>query len=188
MAYSVVQRTQEIGIRMALGAQRSDVLGLVVRQGMTPGAIGVVAGLAGAFSLTRVMASLLFNVRPDDPTTYLAISFLLNRRRISRLLFARASCRETRPDDCPLPDVTKADKGESSQLARSVAGLGKRFATVWRSNTPQDSFGFCRASLLSPGALARRPGRWPGPARALSNLRVAFGDEISSQLQDLRPA
>jgi putative ABC transport system permease protein len=77
MAYSVAQRTQEIGIRMALGAQRSDVLGLVVRQGMTLAAIGVVAGLAGAFSLTRVMASLLFNVRPDDPTTYLAISFLL---------------------------------------------------------------------------------------------------------------
>lgn len=77
MAYSVAQRTQEIGIRMALGAQRSDVLRLVVRQGMTLAAIGVVAGLAGAFSLTRIMASLLFNVRPDDPTTYLAISFLL---------------------------------------------------------------------------------------------------------------
>jgi putative ABC transport system permease protein len=77
MAYTVTQRTQEIGIRMALGAQRSDVLALVVRQGMTLAAIGVVAGLAGAFSLTRVMASLLFNVRPDDPATYLAISFLL---------------------------------------------------------------------------------------------------------------
>ena len=58
-------------------AQRSDVLGLVVRQGMTLAAIGVVAGLAGAFGLTRVMAGLLFHVRPDDPTTYLAISFLL---------------------------------------------------------------------------------------------------------------
>src|SRR3954468_5056041 len=77
MAYSVTQRTQEIGIRMALGAQRSDVLGLVVRQGMTLAAIGVVVGLAGAFSLTRVMAGLLFHVRPDDPTTHLAISFLL---------------------------------------------------------------------------------------------------------------
>src|SRR4051794_35499929 len=77
MAYTVTQRTQEIGIRMALGAQRSDVLGLVVRQGMTLAAIGVVVGLAGAFSLTRVMAGLLFHVRPDDPTTHLAISFLL---------------------------------------------------------------------------------------------------------------
>jgi putative ABC transport system permease protein len=62
---------------MALGAQKSDVLGLVVRQGMTLAAIGVVAGLAGAFGLTRVMTSLLFNVRPDDPAIYLAISLLL---------------------------------------------------------------------------------------------------------------
>ena len=77
MAYSVAQRTHEIGIRLALGAQRKDVLGLVVRQGMTLAAIGVVAGLAGAFILTRVMAGLLFHVRSDDPTTYLAISFLL---------------------------------------------------------------------------------------------------------------
>src|SRR5204863_3345485 len=77
MAYTVTQRTQEIGIRMALGAQRSDVLGLAVRQGMSLAAIGVVAGLADAYSLTRVMTSLLFNVRPDDPATYLAISFLL---------------------------------------------------------------------------------------------------------------
>ncbi len=77
MAYSVTQRTQEIGIRMALGAQRRDVLGLVVRQGMTLAAIGGAAGLVGAFALTRVMASLLFSVRPDDPATYLAISLLL---------------------------------------------------------------------------------------------------------------
>src|SRR5207237_10036836 len=77
MAYSVTQRTQEIGIRMALGAQRRDVLRLVVRQGMILAAIGVVAGLIGAFGLTRVMASLLFNVRPDDPATFLAISLLL---------------------------------------------------------------------------------------------------------------
>src|SRR6476660_7184924 len=77
MAYTVTQRTQEIGIRMALGAQRSDVLRLVVRQGMRLAAIGVVAGLVGAFGLTRVMTGLLFHVRPDDPMTYLAISFLL---------------------------------------------------------------------------------------------------------------
>jgi putative ABC transport system permease protein len=77
MAYSVTQRTQEIGIRMALGAQKSDVLRLVVRQGMILAVIGVVAGLIGAFGLTRVMGSLLFSVRPDDPLTFLAISLLL---------------------------------------------------------------------------------------------------------------
>ena len=77
VAYSVTQRRQEIGIRMALGAQKSDVLGLVVRQGMTLVVIGIGVGMAGAWGLTRLIANLLFGVNAADPVTFGAISLLL---------------------------------------------------------------------------------------------------------------
>jgi putative ABC transport system permease protein len=77
MAYSVTQRTQEIGIRMALGAQKSDILRLVVRQGMTLAMIGVLVGVACAFALTRIISGLLFGVGANDPATFVAISLLL---------------------------------------------------------------------------------------------------------------
>jgi putative ABC transport system permease protein len=77
MSYSVAQRTREIGIRMALGAQRSDVLKMTVVQGLPFVCAGVVIGLAAAFVLTRVMSSLLFGVSPTDPLTFIAISLML---------------------------------------------------------------------------------------------------------------
>jgi predicted permease len=77
IAYSVMQRTHEIGIRMALGAGRGDILKLVLGQGMTLALIGIVIGLAAAFALTRVMTSLLFNVSATDPMTFIGVSLLL---------------------------------------------------------------------------------------------------------------
>jgi len=77
MAYAVAQRTQEIGVRMALGAQRLHVLRLVFGQGFVLLAVGTAIGLGGAFALTRLMHSLLFEITPTDPLTYSAVVVLL---------------------------------------------------------------------------------------------------------------
>jgi predicted permease len=77
MAYAVGQRNNEIGLRMALGASRSDVLGLVLRQGLAYVALGLALGLGGAFTATRLLASLLFEVKPADPATYAGVAALL---------------------------------------------------------------------------------------------------------------
>ena len=71
ISYAVAQRTREIGIRMALGAERADVLKLVVKQCMTLAFAGTAVGLVGALTLTRLMSSLLYGVRPTDPPTFL---------------------------------------------------------------------------------------------------------------------
>ncbi len=77
LAYSVSERTQEMGVRLALGAQAGSVLKLVIGQGMKLVVIGVVIGLAGSFGLTRLMAKLLFGVGPTDPLTFISVAALL---------------------------------------------------------------------------------------------------------------
>jgi predicted permease len=77
MSYSVEQRMQEIGIRVALGASRADVLRLMVLQGMKLAAIGIVLGLAAAYGATRLLATLLFGVKADDPYTFVAVAAMV---------------------------------------------------------------------------------------------------------------
>ena len=77
MSHTVAQRTREIGIRMAVGAQPRDVFRLVIGQGMILAIVGVALGLAGAFGLTRLMAAMLFGVEPTDPVTFTVLSILL---------------------------------------------------------------------------------------------------------------
>ena len=77
VAYSVAERTREIGIRMALGAASGDVMREVLRRTMTLAAAGVALGTAGAFAATRVLTKLLFEVKPGDPATFVAVAVLL---------------------------------------------------------------------------------------------------------------
>jgi len=77
ISYSVAQRTREIGIRIALGARRSEIFGLVVGQGTKLAALGVGAGLIGAGLLTRLLATLLYGVGAADPSTFVAVGVLL---------------------------------------------------------------------------------------------------------------
>ncbi len=77
MAYSVAQRRREIGIRMALGAQPGEVRAMVVRQALWTGIVGLAIGIAGAFATTRVLAALLYEVRPTDPATFAGVSAVL---------------------------------------------------------------------------------------------------------------
>ncbi len=85
MSYAVAQRTREIGIRMALGAQPADVVSLVTWEGMLPALVGVAIGLGGAFALTRFIASMLFGIQSTDPLTFCGMAVLL-------MAVALASC------------------------------------------------------------------------------------------------
>jgi putative ABC transport system permease protein len=77
MSYAVEQRTQEIGIRMALGANQGQMMGMILGQAMRLAGVGVVLGLCAAYGLTRVLAGLVFGVKTTDPLTFGAVALIL---------------------------------------------------------------------------------------------------------------
>jgi len=77
ISYGVSQRTHEIGVRMSLGAQPGNVMRIVIREGLLLAAAGIIAGIAGALALTRFLASLLFEIKPTDPATFIGVTILL---------------------------------------------------------------------------------------------------------------
>ena len=77
ISYSVARRSHEIGVRVALGAGRGTIFGLVVKQGVQLAALGSAAGLIGAFALTRYVRALLFEVQPTDPVTFVVVPLVL---------------------------------------------------------------------------------------------------------------
>jgi len=94
VAYAVVRRTREIGVRMALGARATDVLGMVLREGGTLAAAGVTLGIIGAFGASRVLAGFLFGVTPNDPAVFIAVPTLLGLVAIGACLIpARRAAR-----------------------------------------------------------------------------------------------
>jgi ABC-type antimicrobial peptide transport system permease subunit len=94
LAYVVSQRTQEIGIRLALGADRSQVLGMVLRYGLSLAGAGIAAGLVGAAVLTRLMRGLLYEVGPGDPITFVVVTAaLMAVAMVAALLPARRATR-----------------------------------------------------------------------------------------------
>ena len=98
LAYAVGQRTQEIGIRMALGAERGAVLQLVLRRGIALMTLGIGLGLAGAAGLARYLSGMLFDLTPLDPATYVAVGVAVRRRRARRVISSRAARHADRSD------------------------------------------------------------------------------------------
>jgi ABC-type lipoprotein release transport system permease subunit len=105
MSYSVHQRTQEIGIRMALGGGRSNMLNRVLKQGMMLAGVGLVLRLTLACGATRVLGSLQFGVKASDPQTFRGVSAILAIVALLAVYIPSATGYSHRPGDCPSPRI-----------------------------------------------------------------------------------
>jgi hypothetical protein len=119
-AYSVAQRTQEIGVRIALGATASGVLRLVIGQGGRLASVGIALGLIGAIALTRVLERMLFGVSASDTLTFRRRDAGAGRRRRARKLHPGLACGAGRSGDC-------AGRDESHSNSR----IGSSYGGVW---------------------------------------------------------
>jgi putative ABC transport system permease protein len=119
MSYSVAQRTHEIGIRMALGARRADVLQMTVKQGLKLVSAGMMLGLVAAFLLTRVLASLLYGISATDPITFVGISLVLLAVAILASTFRHCAQRRS----TPLSPYARSKCRHSSLAACRLSGL-----------------------------------------------------------------
>jgi len=132
MAYSVAQRTQEMGIRMALGADRDAILKLVLRQGMQLALVGVVAGIAASFGLTRLLSTFLFGVKPWDPAVFVSAPLILTAIALLAVWLPAArvsnSSYSVPADWIPgiLRDGLRAPDGVPQTLGRSVGFVAVR--------------------------------------------------------------
>ena len=97
LAYTVTQRTREIGIRVALGAQARDVVSMVVRQGVVLAGCGLALGLVAALLLTRLLGSMLFGVQPTDPPVFVAVSLVLGTVALAAALIPSMRALRIRP-------------------------------------------------------------------------------------------
>jgi putative ABC transport system permease protein len=100
ISYSVSQRTHEIGIRMALGAQKGDVVLWVVRQGMALVLLGVAGGVLAAAFATRLLARLLYGVKPTDPATFITVSLILAAVAFLACYIPARRASQVNPNDC----------------------------------------------------------------------------------------
>jgi putative ABC transport system permease protein len=128
ISYSVTQRTHEIGIRMALGASSSDVLGMIIRQGMALSAGGIALGLVGAFWGTGLLSSLLYGISATDPVTFIVISAILAGVALTACFIPAQ--RATRVDPMIAPDTRPLEVNDGYDSARH---------TLWRAGVDEEA-------------------------------------------------